>query len=201
METGYVRHDSNGEQHLTDEQFTDLLMGTRPSWVQTHLMECAECREEAERVSGAIGDFAEQSRLWAEQRVAARPVRVVEREPALAWLLHPQVWVAGAMAAALAVGIGMTLHTDRARPVQQAMVTAQSNAVKTQAQAVTKVQTVATTVQAEVKVPRAKLKADNALLTAIDGELRADESTPESLYGLVATSYGTTTKTVKRTTN
>jgi hypothetical protein len=106
------------------------------------------------------------------------------------------------MAIALAVGVGTTLHRNHARPVQQAMVTAQDNTANTQAQAETKVQAGTTTkAQAEVKLTRASLKADNALLTAIDGELRAEETTPASLYGLEASSYGVSTKTAKRTSN
>lgn len=207
MEAGYLPRDSNGEQqdyngerHVTDEQFTELLMGAGPASVQAHLKACSQCREEAERISGAIGDFAEQSQLWAERRAAARRVPVEERESALAWLLRPQAWVAGAMATALAVGIGMTLHREHAQPVQQAVATTQAGAAKVQAEAA-KVQPEAVKAQAEVKVPRARLKADNALLSAIDGELRADETTPASLYGLEATSYGSGMKTVKRTSN
>jgi hypothetical protein len=198
MESGYIRRASNGEVHLTDEQFTNLLLGAEPAGVQAHLKACAQCREEAERVSGAIGDFAEQSLLWAEQRVA-RPVRVAERGPALAWLLRPQAWVAGAMATALAIGIGMTLHRDHARPVQQAMVTTQSEPTKVPAE--TKEPAGAVKVQSEAKLTRFSLKEDNALLSAIDGELRADESTPASLYGLGVSSYGSSMKAVKRTSN
>lgn len=198
MEAGNKLQDSNGVEHLTDEQFTELLIGARVASVQAHLKVCAQCREEAERVSGAIGDFAEQSLLWAERRVEERPAREMERKPTWAWLLHPQVWVAGAMATALAVGIGMTLHRDHTQPAQQAAATAQSDAAKTQA---ANAQPIVAKVQAEAKVGSATLKADNALLTAIDGELRADETTPASLYGLEATSYTTGTKSVKRTSN
>jgi len=207
MEAGYLprdsngeRQDSNGERHLTDEQFTELLMGSRPAWVQAHLVECAACRVEAERVSGAIGDFAQQTLLWAERRAVVRPIRMAERQTAFAWLLHPQVWVAGVLATALAVGIGMTLHRDHAQPVQQAAATAQADAAKTQAET-RNLPAETTKVQAEAKAGSATLKADNALLTAIDGELRADETTPASLYGLEATSYKTGTKSVKRTSN
>ena len=198
MESQRERTECSRGRHLTDEQFTELLLGAGPAPVQAHLVECAACREEAERVSGAIGDFAQQTLLWAERRVEARPVRVVERQTAFAWLLHPQIWVAGALATALAVGIGMTMRRDHTQPVHQTMVTAQADAVKTQT---AKVQPVVAKAQAEAKTGPATLKADNALLTAIDGELRADESTPASLYGLEATSYRTNTKTVKRTTN
>jgi hypothetical protein len=104
------------------------------------------------------------------------------------------------MATALAVGIGMTLHREYVQPVQQATVTAQPYVHTTQAETV-KVQPVAVKVQAETKITHSTLKADNALLTAIDGELRADESTPASLYGLEASSYRTSAKSVKRTSN
>jgi len=188
------------KRHLTDEQFTDLLLGGSPSQVQTHLQECAQCREEADRVSGAIGDFSEQSRMWAERRAAARPMREVERQPAGSWLLRPQAWAGAALTIALAAGIGMMLHKDHALTVQQAAATAQANATKVQAEAA-KAQPVATRMQAEAKVTRATLKADNALLTAIDGELRADESTPASLYGLTGSSSGSSTKSAKRVSN
>ena len=193
MEAGYVRQDSNGEGHLSDEQFTELLLGSRPSWVQAHLSECAACREEAERVSGAIGDFSTQSRMWAERRAAARPVHVVERKPALAWLVRPQAWAGAALTIALATGIGVSIHMDRARTVQPAVTSAQADSKKAQAGA--------TTTQAEATIPAATLKADNELLTAIDGELRADESTPASLYGLDASTHGGRTKSTKRISN
>jgi predicted anti-sigma-YlaC factor YlaD len=199
METSYERHDSDGEGHLTDEQFTDLLMGGRSAWVQAHLQECAACREEAERVAGAIGDFSAQSILWAERRAAARPMWTAERESVVAWLLRPQAWVGAALTIALAVGTGMTLHQEHTRAAQQAMASAPA-AVKVRAEAA-KAQAGATKMQAEATVSPTTLKADNALLTAIDGELRADESTPASLYGLDADSSGAATKSAKRTIN
>ena len=67
MEAGDVRQDNNRERHLTDEQFTNFYRRrAEPAGVQAHLKAVAQCREEAKRVSGAIGDFAEQSLLWAE---------------------------------------------------------------------------------------------------------------------------------------
>ncbi len=218
-------HREGNAGHLSDEQFTELLMGGSTAQVQAHLAECAECRAEAERVGGAIGDFSEQSRLWAERRAATRAPRTAEqtarteRGSVMAWLVRPQSWLArpqawagAALAIALAVGIGVTMERAHSR-------TAQSDAAKTQAgvaaarveataaQAETKAQAGATLVQAkaevqaEAAVRSATLKADNALLSAIDGELRADESAPASLYGLAADASGEGTKSAKRTTN
>jgi hypothetical protein len=171
--------ETNREGHLTDEQFTELLMGTRPAWVQAHLKEYAECCEEAERVSGAIGDFAQQSRLWAERRAAAWPMQAPDRQPTFPWLHRPQAWTAAALAIALVAGIGISLRKEHARPVQPAVAKAQPAAT----------------------VSPATLKADNELLSAIDGELRADESTPASLYGLDTDSSGGRTKSAKRASN
>lgn len=211
-------HREGNAVHLSDEQFTELLMGGSPAQVQAHLQECAECRAEAEHVGRAIGDFSEQSRLWAERRAAARVLRTAEqtpraeRESVLAWLVRPQSWAGAALAIALAVGIGMTIEREHSRTAQQAATTAQTDAAKaraetTTAQAETKAPAGATLVQAraavqsEAAVQPATLKADNELLSAIDGELRADESTPASLYGLAADTSGSGTKSAKRTSN
>jgi len=199
METSHEHLKPNQERHLTDEQFTELLLGGRPAWVQTHMQECAACREEAERVAGAIGDFSAQSQLWAERRAAERVPRTAERKSAFAWLVRPQAWAGAALTIALAAGIGMAVHQEHARTVQQAAATAPAS-VKVQAAAATE-QASATKKQAEATVSPTTLKADNELLTAIDGEMRADESTPASLYGLDTDSSGTGTKTVQRISN
>ena len=200
-------HREGNAVHLSDEQFAELLMGGSPARVQAHLAECAECRAEAERVGGAIGDFSEQSRLWAEQwaaaralRTAAQTPRTAERESVMAWLMRPQVWLmrpqawaGAALTIALATGIGVSIHKEHARTEQPAATMAQADSTKAEAGT--------TTAQAEATIPAATLKADNELLTAIDGELRADESTPASLYGLDASTSGTGTKAAKRISN
>lgn len=168
------------QPHLTDEQFTDLLLGASPPAVRAHLESCPRCSAEAERVSGAIGAFAQQSRLWAERRAAAQPVLAPRRAPAFEWLYRPQAWAAAVLAIAAAAGIGVSLHNDRLRALRQQQV-----AVAQPAPAVTP----------------ATLKADNELLAAIDGELRADETAPASLYGLTATSHGVRVRAPKKVTN
>ncbi len=220
-------HREGNAVHLSDEQFTELLMGGSPARVQAHLAECAECRAEAERVGDAIGDFSEQSRLWAERRAAARPLRAAaqtpraraEREPVLAWLVRrqiwlvrPQAWAGAALAIALAVGIGVTTGREHSRTAQADAAKAQAGVAAARVEATTvqteaKAQAGVTMVQAKAAVQTeaadqsAALKADNALLSAIDGELRADESAPASLYGLSSDTSVSGTKSAKRTTN
>jgi hypothetical protein len=163
--------------HLTDAQFTDLLLGTPPPAVREHLNACTQCAAEAERVSGAIGSFRQHSSLWAERRAATRPpAHLPHRTSAFAWLHRPQAWTAASLAIALAVGIGVSVHNAHTRNAQQQPVAQ---------------------VQPSAQLSPATLKADNELLSAIDGELREDESTPASVYGLNTASHRAR-KSVKR---
>lgn len=147
--------------HLTDEQFTDLLLGTNPPSVREHLMACEQCSQEAERVSGAISSFSTQSHLWAERRAASRRVLVHEPQRTLTWLHRPHAWTAAAVAVVFAAGLGVFVHNDHVRPAQQPIPNVQP-----------------------VAVSPTTLNSDNELLTAIDGELRADDSANVGMYGL-----------------
>jgi hypothetical protein len=149
--------------HLTDEQFADLLLGANPSSVQAHLKACPQCAEEADRVSGAIGSFAQQTRLWAERRAASQPILAPQRQPVFEWLHRPGAWTAAALAIAVAAGIGVSIRHQQPAQPQVA---------------------IAHTQPASPQLTPATIKADNELLSAIDGELRADESTSASTYGL-----------------
>ncbi len=149
--------------HLTDEQFADLLLGANPSSVQAHLKACPQCAEEAERISGAIGSFAQQTRLWAERRAASHPILAPQRQPVFEWLHRPGAWTAAVLAIAVAAGVGVSLRHQQSAHPQVA---------------------IAHTQPASPQLSPATIKADNELLSAIDGELRADESTSASAYGL-----------------
>jgi hypothetical protein len=152
--------------HLTDEQFTELLLGATSPSISAHLKVCKQCSEEAERVSGAIGSFEQQSRLWAERETAARP-RIEARRPAYAWL--SPAWLSSgpawaAAAAAVALVFGLLFHSagggsSQPRP-EIAMATAQPVATPS------------------------TLQSDNALLAAIEGELRTEDAPSANAYGL-----------------
>jgi hypothetical protein len=168
----------NNIQHLTDEQFTDLLLGSNPTSVREHLEACAQCSQEVERASGAIGTFEQQTRLWAERRAASSPIHASDRQPAFPWLHRPQAWTAAAFAIVLATGIGITVRQNQMRPTQQPVLT-----------------------QTAAQVPPATLQSDNELLSAIDGELRTDDSVNANMYGLRTTSHGSRPKLLKRMSN
>lgn len=162
-------------RHLTDEQFTDLLLGAAPAEVQAHLGQCSQCAEEANRVCGAIASFQQQSRVWAERRSAASAILTAERRAAFSWFHLPQAWATAAVMFALAAGVGLAVREHH--PPQHPDIAAVSPPAQTTA---------------------ASLKADNALLAAIDGELRADESTPASVYSLTRARRGDPARSAKR---
>jgi hypothetical protein len=168
--------------HLTDEQFTHLLLGTNPPSVREHLKTCSQCSQEAERVSGAIGSFQQETMLWAERRAGSRPPITAASRPAFSWLHLPvtaQAWTAAALTLALATGIGIEIHRNNTLPAQHTVAAVQPTAPAAPATPAT-------------------LKSDNELLSAIDGELRADASTPASLYGLTVDAHHSRTKAPKR---
>jgi hypothetical protein len=57
-------------QHLTDEQFTDLLSGDYTADASRHMSACAQCQGEFERVQASIEDFVTRSLEWAERRAS-----------------------------------------------------------------------------------------------------------------------------------
>jgi hypothetical protein len=63
------------------------------------------------------------------------------------------------------------------------------------------VQTQVAATQPAPEVSPATLKADNDLLSAIDGELRADESTFATAYGLSAAAHESHSRSAERMIN
>jgi hypothetical protein len=57
-------------QHLTDEQFTGLLSGDYIGDASRHLLACAQCQSEFERVQASIEDFVNLSLEWAGPRAS-----------------------------------------------------------------------------------------------------------------------------------
>jgi len=167
--------------HLTDDQFTELLLGAIPPQVAAHLKQCAHCAEEAERVSAAIGSFEHESRIWAERRAASLPMPPA-RQPMLTWLPARAGWASATAAVALVLGVG-ALHFRGAVGVRPGVTPAIATA------------------QPAAEVSPATLQADNALLAAIDGELRESDALPSSAYGLKLDSNAGRVKPGKRMSN
>jgi len=180
--------------HLTDEQFTDLLLGTIPASVTAHLQACPDCAEEAQRVSGAIGSFSQQSRLWAECRTAtSRAASTMPvHHPVLAWFSRPMAWSAAVAALAIATVAGIGIESGiahKGNPIA---------GLAGQQQQTAQIQPAAL---APAATPKADLNADNNLLAAIDEELSAQPAPSSSLYGLKVGAQVPRARSMKRMSN
>lgn len=132
-------------QHLTDEQFSELLAGGPSSDAATlHLESCAACRDELSSMQTAVGTLRDLSLRWAEQRA----VRIAAPSPwLLGWYKVPG-W--GAATVLLLFGLAIGVHLPSGPP--------------TSVSAVARAQTA--TVPSDDE-----LTEDNQLLRSIDQEL------------------------------
>jgi hypothetical protein len=139
-------------EHLTDEQFADLLSGEWKTDLRIHEESCADCRSELDQVQSAIRGFNEVGLRWAEIQ-APRRVPVPSK-----WSLRLHTIPRWSMAAAamLIIGTAVGVHEIR-QPVVQAP----------------------TTVAVTASEPsKAVIADDNQLMQSIDQELSADVRPP-----------------------
>jgi hypothetical protein len=80
--------------HLTQEEFTDRLLGMHSITVDAHLLDCATCRQEVERLRSSVGLFRNAARAWSESAASAS-----SSAPARG-MLHP--WMLGGALLAVA---------------------------------------------------------------------------------------------------
>lgn len=103
--------------HLTDEQFADLLAGNHSDLrARLHLESCATCRQELTAMTAAVGDLNFASLRWAERR--ATRIQVPSRW-ALNWNVLPG-WAA-TMAGVLIFGVALGAHVQANNHVEPAL--------------------------------------------------------------------------------
>ncbi len=160
--------------HLSEEQFSGLLLQQGNAATRAHLAACAECRVELERVRESLASFNTMSLEWAERRSATLgPVRIA----AAGSQRLPLVW---ATAALLVVGVfvgGMHLEQQRRGMTGAANVpAAASSVVAVGAQQQTEQPMPVRPVKvATVRGVDPRIAEDNRLLAAIDRELNSSE--------------------------
>jgi len=116
--------------HLTSEQISEWMIGTRGAEQVRHVAECSQCAQAVGRMEGVLANFGGAYREWgANQMQAARPAP--ERPRALLWL---RTAIATAVLAAVAVAIPVRQHfkNEEQRAAQIAM---EDDALLTQIQA------------------------------------------------------------------
>jgi len=87
--------------HLTDEQFSGLLLGDDLDIAaRAHLLDCTLCRQEAEKFTSSVNLFSKTSLAWADTKPAKRSLLPVFRSREKRAMFTPLVW---ALAATLLV--------------------------------------------------------------------------------------------------
>jgi hypothetical protein len=171
--------------HLTDAEFTDILLGAAPPSVSAHLAVCPACAEEAKLFSNAVVSFEQQSRLWAERRASTHSRQASAPSRFTPWLPNPAAWSTAVAALVVAVVLGLThkAHPTAVLPQPDRQPAAVAAA------------------QPAPELPAAKIKEDNQLLSAIDGELSASDAQLTTTYGLTADSAAGRSRTSRRISN
>ena len=141
-------------QHLTDEQFTELLSGDYSSDANRHLQSCAQCQAEFQQVQTSIEDFAAAGLEWVE-KWASRPVQ----PPIRAW--QPgSTWSAAAAVLAAAVLFGV--HQELRMRVPPVVPGGGASAARFETE----------------------VADDNRLMLAIDKEIHWQANSPIAVYSL-----------------
>jgi hypothetical protein len=139
-------------QHLTSQQFTDLLIGDCSLEVRRHVDTCQQCQDECKQVQSAIDGFGAAGLEWAEQRT---PMSISASSQLFLQCRSLGTWAAAAL---LAAAVLFEVHQGWIVPTPAA------NNVATQ-----------------VVESTADVADDNRLMMAIDQEIRWQAESPLSI--------------------
>jgi anti-sigma factor RsiW len=146
--------------HLSEDQFTDCLLGTEPSpETAAHLAHCAACQEELAAFDASVAGFNSASLAWSE----ARPVQSLlpaNYSRAQKPFLNAASW-ALAVCTLLVVGASTVLHRQE---VERSASVAFAGASQEDSEA--------------------EVAQDNKLLQEVDQALHHNVSSPVQEYGL-----------------
>ena len=149
-----------GSNHLTNDQFTEMLMtGITDAACENHLAGCELCREELAVFSDSIGLFTTTSLAWSESK-PAQSLRMTASRQVRRAAYAPLRW---ALAAAVIVGVGVPVWNYEQRPI--------ANQV--------------TTPNLASDDSPADIAQDNALMQSVNIALNSDEGSPLPEYHLL----------------
>jgi hypothetical protein len=99
-------------QHLSDEQMTACLAGEGSTGFSAHLADCAQCRAEAQALSGAIAGFRSALDMAAPRVMSWDPVALAQESP-----MRPRLqWASALAAVAVLLVLASVLFTRAPRP-------------------------------------------------------------------------------------
>ena len=112
--------------HLSEEEFTERLLGMGSSKAEAHLAECGACREEMARVGAALGMYREAAVEWSERRPVGERLSArmagKGRKSANAWM--PVAGWAVAAGLVVAIGVPVMRHVEDGRQAEASITVA-----------------------------------------------------------------------------
>ena len=106
-------------QHLSEQQIDEWLIGQRPAEVEGHLRSCQSCADEVERVAGPLTLFGGAVRSWGEEQMGSARVWRPAGKSSFAW------WRAGLAIATLWLVIAVPVYRHRQATQEAALTAAQ----------------------------------------------------------------------------
>lgn len=145
--------------HLSDEQFSELLIGgSLTEDGRRHLSECEACRHEAEKFTDSVGMFRSTSLAWSETK--QKKARRIVAGQAVRLRLAPIGW---ALAAALVIVVGVPTWNDHHENAQVSSSSARSGPADS----------------------AAEIASDNQLMQSVNLALNTSEASPVAEYHLL----------------
>jgi hypothetical protein len=141
--------------HLSNDQFSELILGAPSPASELHLAECAHCRAELEKFSSSVDLFSTTSLKWSEIQPAQTP-RISPRWQSARWAYAPVGW---ALAVAVLIAVGVPAWKYDRHPAPP-------------------------TSQSATEDTPAEIAQDNALLQSVNVALNTNEDSPLPEYRL-----------------
>jgi hypothetical protein len=110
-------------QHLSQQQIDEWLMGNRPAEVESHLRSCEVCEDALARVSEPLTMFGAAVRSWSEEHMGPLPVRAQARRRNAGW------WRVGLAIATLWLAIAVPVYRHHQETQQAALTAVQDEAL------------------------------------------------------------------------
>jgi hypothetical protein len=177
----------NFENHLSEEQLDDVLIGDPGVEATAHLTGCAACQARVAALEGPIASFTAVSLAWSERQSATTSARVVGVTSS-AWPRRMSWALAATCLAVIGFAIPMARHEERGGPVVAVNGPRQAGASQPVSPSVTQISGAATKARVVVATSightvDVQIARDNQMLQAIDRELDASVQSPSDVFG------------------
>jgi hypothetical protein len=162
------------DDHLSDDQIDDQLIGDLAAEPAAHLATCSDCSHRVALAAAPITSFDSVTMAWSERRSATLPLPDLSGQKPL-WQRH----MSSAMACfTFVLGVALINANHEVAFKAAALHSAQPASTL---QAVTPAPALTETASINIAPPEAQISADNLMLKAVDTELQPSAESPSAL--------------------